>query len=378
MQTSNSRHHRHEPLDWLRGLLALSIMVYHLTFWQIGDTQADSLLGVMSIYGVAMFFVLSGLSMAIAYDGRLDQGSRWVRFFIARAFRILPLLWLAITTVTLVSIFVRHEPISAYTIVLNATGLFGFVDPAAYINTGAWSIGNEIVYYSLTPLLIALYQRNLTAGNVVLLASCIISIWFAFVALDNEKTLAEQWSLYINPFNNLALYLAGLALYYNTRAINNDSAVALACLCTGIGLFVLYPAAGDVVNIVTGSNRVVFCVASLLTVYGFYRCAIKLPVVIARLLTNLGLATYGIYLLHPIINSAATLALRKTGVELDPVIIIVTVSLASFATALLTYQLMELPMIRLGKKVSERIGRRQASPASHNASGMASIADKES
>lgn len=75
---------RLESLDWLRGLMALSIMLYHFG----GKHDAATPLGRLGIYGVSIFFILSGLSMAIAYD-RYIQGFRTsVTFFIRRLFRI--------------------------------------------------------------------------------------------------------------------------------------------------------------------------------------------------------------------------------------------------------------------------------------------------
>jgi peptidoglycan/LPS O-acetylase OafA/YrhL len=57
-------HNRLESLDWLRGSMALSILLYHLG----GPHDASTPLGKLAVYGVSIFFILSGLSMAIGYD----------------------------------------------------------------------------------------------------------------------------------------------------------------------------------------------------------------------------------------------------------------------------------------------------------------------
>lgn len=79
---------RLEPLDWLRGLMALSIMLYHFGPWH----DAAHPIGRLGIYGVSIFFILSGLSMAIAYDRYICDVPSSVSFFIRRLFRIWPLL----------------------------------------------------------------------------------------------------------------------------------------------------------------------------------------------------------------------------------------------------------------------------------------------
>ena len=56
---------RIESLDWLRGLMAVSIMIYHLTGGLFFTLDSSSVLGRLGVYGVSVFFVLSGLSMAV-------------------------------------------------------------------------------------------------------------------------------------------------------------------------------------------------------------------------------------------------------------------------------------------------------------------------
>jgi exopolysaccharide production protein ExoZ len=137
---------RNEPLDWLRGLLAAAIMLYHLV--------ASSLLGRLGVYGVSMFFVLSGLSIALVYHRFIIDGATAGRFFVRRVFRIWPLLWLAVIAVAVARALQGRE-VNWSQIALNLTTLFGFISPSDYINTGAWSIGNEMVYYALTPAIVA-------------------------------------------------------------------------------------------------------------------------------------------------------------------------------------------------------------------------------
>ena len=51
---------RIEALDWLRGLMALSIMIYHLTYWHIHEIQSENVLGKLGIYGVSIFLYFLG------------------------------------------------------------------------------------------------------------------------------------------------------------------------------------------------------------------------------------------------------------------------------------------------------------------------------
>ncbi|MEJ5864923.1 acyltransferase [Pseudomonas farsensis] len=350
--TDLKRTHRLEALDWLRGLLAISIMLYHFHLWQIYGLQSDSLLGRLGIYGVSMFFILSGLSMAVVYNGKMEDLNNWLTFFIKRAFRILPLLWLAVAAVTIISIFIKHESVSASKILLNITGAFGFIAPAEYLNTGAWSIGNELVYYSVTPLLILAYDRSRKLGNAVLAVCIAIGLAFSFFLLDPLIPISEQWKTYINPFNNLFLYVSGIALFYNTRKATYTPTLALIAITAGLSIFLLYPAHGDQISIVTGLSRIAFCTASLLVVYGFYSYRSQIPKLLSTPLEALGIATYGVYLLHPIVNSGITFSLKLLKVDISPYITIGISSVLSVAIALAVYRLLESPMMSLGKHLS--------------------------
>jgi peptidoglycan/LPS O-acetylase OafA/YrhL len=345
---------RLEPLDWLRGLLALSIMVYHLIGWKFHQPDSSELLGRLGIYGVSMFFVLSGLSMAAVYAGFIGDARSWASFFVRRIFRIWPLLWAAVITVTVGGVVVKGEPVDWSLVLLNLTTLFGFVSPGAYINTGAWSIGNEMVYYALTPALLAVYNRSTRSGNVVLAATIIVGMYFAFAAFDRRATLAHQWQTYIHPANNLMFYVTGVALYYNARNRRVGLRTPLAVLLASLAVLALYPSEGDLVSVVSGSERVAFLLACAGIVFGFYRMSVAVPRWLSRPFAALGVATYGVYLLHPIVFQIVELAALRLALQPSPAVVVGMTIAATIALSLVTYDRFEAPLIRLGKRLTSR------------------------
>lgn len=92
-------------LDILRGILAVSIMFYHLSIWLFKQPDSSSLLGRLGIYGVSVFFVLSGLSMAMVYHSYFYSLRNGVVFYVRRIFRIFPLFWLAVFSVLVFQFF---------------------------------------------------------------------------------------------------------------------------------------------------------------------------------------------------------------------------------------------------------------------------------
>ena len=345
---------RLEPLDWLRGLLAISIMLYHLAGWEFNHPNAGDILGRLGIYGVSMFFVLSGLSMAIGYDRYIQNVQTAQIFLIRRVFRIWPLLWVAVAAVTLGSLILKKETsVDLMIVLLNITTLFGFISPGAYINTGAWSIGNEMVYYVLTPVILTLYNRSRWIGNVFVLISFAVAVKFCFSILDSEKTLASQWSIYINPFNNLAFYCVGVAMYYNLNEVTPTRSVQLLLMIISISLFLIWPADGDLVSIVTGMNRIVFFITVTLMVWSFYKLTFQIHPMVSKSLASIGAATYGIYLLHPIIYSGVKIIFAKNESEIGGawIIVMATVSI-TIILSILSFKYYERPFINWAKKIT--------------------------
>jgi peptidoglycan/LPS O-acetylase OafA/YrhL len=338
---------RLQTLDWLRGMMALAIVLYHL----IGRENAGTVLGRLGIYGVAVFFVLSGLSMAIAYDRFIDSAGAAIRFGIRRVFRIWPLLWIAIAAVA-VPAYLVGDPYSALSIVANLTTLFGFIRPSAYINGGAWSLGNEMVYYSLTPAIIALYHWRRWIGNLGLTATLIPAALFSFRFLSPASALGDQWAVYINPFNNLFLYYAGLAIYFNYRTLEVPHRWRTAAFLAPLAAFVLWPVSGNQIYLVTGANRLAFSVICIAATFAFYKCAPTLPEIVAVGLKRLGEASYGVYLLHPIVWRYLSKVCILCRLD-HPALVKFMVAPVTIALSLILFKYVERPMIKLGKRITD-------------------------
>lgn len=342
--------------------MALSIMLYHFG----GRNDAATPLGKLGIYGVSIFFILSGLSMAIAYDRYIKDLRSSADFFVRRLFRIWPLLWLAVFMAA-VPAYLADHPYSWSKIALNVSTLFGFIAPDQYINMGAWSIGNEMVYYAFTPIFISVYHFRKQLGNLVTAATVVIGFLFAFYFLKPSETLEVQWALYINPFNNLFLYCAGLAIYYNFRDVEIRQPLRLSVLIGTIAIFFFYPVSGDQINIVTGVNRVVLSLISLAIVFAFYKCPPTLPNFIGDKLEQLGIATYGIYLLHPIVSVMTNSALQMFSIKIKYLPTLLAIGL-TIVLARLTFRLFESPLIIFGKRLTQASGVMKLDKQKSNAS----------
>lgn len=335
--------------------MAFAIMIYHLVSWTLFHPESGSILGNFGVYGVSIFFVLSGLSMAIVYNHFIKNIQSSAVFFLRRLFRLLPLLWVVIAAASGL-IFLSSGEIDVYKIFINATLLFSFIAPGEYINIGAWSIGNEMVYYAFTPLLIALYAKNKQLGNLAVLVAVFTGLYFAFGMFDKTQTLEQQWKTYINPFNNFFLYACGLALYYNFHDVS-ISKIAPFLIIISLAILILYPVSGNQINIISGFNRIVFALASIVLTLGFYKLEVNLPGWFSKPFANLGEATYGVYLLHPIVFIFANKLVS------NPIASILLTSIITIIAANISYRFYEKPFIKIGKKATENIGIKQGTSA---------------
>src|SRR4051812_29394400 len=117
---------RVESLDYLRGLAAFGIMIYHMYLFNFNEADSSSFLAKIKIYGVSIFYILSGLTLYLVYANKLSLSTKSLTsFYIKRIFRIVPLLWLA----SLLTLIMHYNPaeFSYNKLFVNITVLPGMV-----------------------------------------------------------------------------------------------------------------------------------------------------------------------------------------------------------------------------------------------------------
>ncbi|MGZ4597098.1 MAG: acyltransferase family protein, partial [Actinomycetes bacterium] len=141
-------------LDGVRGLAALMVVLTHVGF-QTGETArgVPGALLARADFGVALFFVLSGLLLYRPWahaDGTAGPGPSWRRYYWRRALRILPGYWLALVAVLLLAPRTGRGPGD---VVANATltQIYGSGHLLADF-TQTWSLCTEVAFYVALPL----------------------------------------------------------------------------------------------------------------------------------------------------------------------------------------------------------------------------------
>jgi exopolysaccharide production protein ExoZ len=284
-------------LDYLRGIVALAIVFYHYSFWSHSTINSSPMLTFIGLYGVSIFYLLSGLTLFNVYINGSAEKIHLPVYAIKRIFRIFPLLWLA----TALTYYILKKPFDLTQFILNISGLFGLVDWSSYIAVGAWSIGNELCFYILFPILIYLIRKNVYYFHIAYSMQFMIYLLFAYVILQNTIPLSEQWRNYTNPLNQVFLFSTGIFIgkhIQRTRFLKIHPAVFLSIFSILLWFALMH---GTPIGMVTGSMRILLTVLSTMLVIYFY----QLPTIANRYLhvffKTTGEISYGIYLLHPLV-----------------------------------------------------------------------------
>ena len=188
--------------DLLRGLCALTVALYHLMYWlELAELPA------LGTYGVYLFFVLSGASLAYNYGAERVRSPRAVgRFLLARWLRLAPL-YLLLCGVYIAMLAAHSGPLPlaqvARYLALNASFAFGAWDPSLNaLLIGGWSLGIEFVYYLFFPLITQLLPRR---GWSALVFVALVALQFAWI----QRTLgALGWDKGVVAYHQVPAFAA--------------------------------------------------------------------------------------------------------------------------------------------------------------------------
>ncbi len=323
--------------------MALCIMVYHYFSWTFHAYDSATFLGVLGIYGVSIFYILSGLTLYHVYNNKLDFSNLY-SFFVKRIFRILPLLWLSI----FLNIFLLGQTYDFRTIFLNASGLFGFLDHDNYITTGAWSIGNELVFYSLFPMIIILNRWKHYWTEIFFIITLMIAIYFAFWGLNSSENFSHQWTIYINPMNQIFLFTGGI-LIGKIIGLKKSNTTSLLLFIVCVLFILFYPNSGDQINLVSGWNRIIYSFLSFILTISFLLIdTIIINKIVDWGLTKLGHISYSLYLLHAIVFWTVAKFINR--VESQTLFLTICF-ISTIVVSYLSYNYLEMKFSKLGKRL---------------------------
>lgn len=298
--------------DFLRGLCALAVASYHLLSWL--DVAYWHSLGT---HGVYIFFVLSGASLAYTYGPQIKARSfDFSGFLFLRYFRLAPLFLLLVALSLPWKFHKDGFSIDLLAdVLLNTTFLFGIYKPTLHsLLVGGWSLGIEVVFYMAFPLMLATLRHPALATGFFAFLLAVQASWISATVGSVEGYEATLVAYHHAPAF-AAYFFAGCIIGWRRRFNTGIKTLAetrgwvllvLGLLC----VYALNPKnAGDQIIGWRGVSLACLCVL-LVDLAG----KIQWKTSMKKLAQRLGDATYGVYLIHPVIYFGLTMvALPMTG-----------------------------------------------------------------
>ncbi|AZQ11098.1 Acyltransferase family protein [Shewanella khirikhana] len=330
--------------------MALSIMIYHYLSWQGIELDNSDLIGKLGVYAVAVFYILSGISLGVVY---LRQNSFEIkRFYIKRLLRIWPLYFFAV----LVTLFYKLAQsvisgdqfnLDTVEVFLNLTLLFGFFSPDSYVPIGGWSIGNEMVFYLLFPLVVLLIQNRLYKILWFLYGlTVIIFLYYALFLIEHTGDIAETWSLYVHPANHFFLFFSGVLIgHYIRPATGGSLRIYWLILFIFFFVFTLYPVDNGRSELLAGWGRVFLTSLVVLFLLIYYYINPVLSGRTHRFLSWLGDHCYSIYILHPLVYFPIKFLF---GDIFSGLLVFFVALLSTFLVCFFSFKYIEKPFLKLG------------------------------
>jgi peptidoglycan/LPS O-acetylase OafA/YrhL len=370
-------------LDALRGFGAIAVLLEHMLPWLLPALPRQYLFN-LGMYGVLVFFLVSGYIIPVSLEGRGDVRAFWI----SRLFRLYPV-YLLVTAFVLVMAFwmpVREQvPRDLSAVSAHATMLLDVVHIGGLADT-MWTLSYEMVFYLVVTALFigGLHRRSGTFaigfGAVAVVAGLVLSAPLLKGPWPANATgvlfLAGMVCLVSGRFRTVAAYvLAAMAMVLLLFAgfVPWLGAAILAVMFVGTairrweqGTGGLWPVAVATVLVALspvwsiqagwwwvqpGAWFITIALAG-----GTFAGAMALRHrSLPRVLVWLGLISYSVYLLHhPLLR--LTYAVVGDVRVMQPVVqVMLSAGFVTLVLSLswLTYRYVELPMQRLGKRVAQ-------------------------
>lgn len=285
-------------LHALRGLAAVSVVFFHAALMEpVADIGALTIVNEFGA-GVTLFFLLSGFSLTLSNVDKVNEPGWLKGYMIRRIFRIMPLWWLILAITVGYHYFRFGKIYSVGEVMRNLVPVFSFA-PGHHesIVWAGWTIGVEIIFYALFPLLIIMLGRSLIGWGIAVVATAIISMSFS-VGLPAGTPASFEYMAFPRQLVVFCIgaFLCVLLMRLDTRWLVPVRLLAVAGFLAGAGLWAmihLRQVAAFPFDPVLYKGLVLGLLVLAVSAKKSF---------LANPVTNVwGDTSYGVYLLHPIL-----------------------------------------------------------------------------
>jgi peptidoglycan/LPS O-acetylase OafA/YrhL len=229
--------HRLQWLDALRGIAVLAVVVGHLTFLVFAELRQTIMPWFDSgKYGVMVFFLVSGYIIPASLERHGSIG----RFWMGRAFRLYPLLLVAVASYLLLIAVglessdgrIGGDPVTS--VLAHATFLQALLGVPNFVNV-LWTLSYEMVFYLLVAALFVAGAQRRGGGIALVLAvsAILVAPVLPTVAYSRDPAIT-RWVVSLT----VAVVVAGIVCAARRgRGSRLTGAIALGGLALALILF---------------------------------------------------------------------------------------------------------------------------------------------
>jgi len=328
------------PLDALRGIAAISVLLFHYTSnfeWEYGHPVPPPFNFGLGHYGVELFFMISGFVILMT----LSRKASVAQFAYARFSRLFPVYWASVlTTFAIITAFgLRGHEISATDLLANLTmiqPIFG----VPHVDYVYWTLWVELRFYLLMGLIFWLPMRRALIPILVgLVLLNTIDLTFNFT----EK-IPGWWRIVASiPMRQLCYFLVGIVLYEAWRDGVRFRTALLLTFCYASAV------AGYQLGSETRGSLIQHAVVIATFILAMYFASLKNPRMLqSKVLVFFGTISYATYLIHHNVGSIVLLEAYDQG--LSPTTAIACAMVVALALATMLTFLVEKPAARFLRK----------------------------
>lgn len=350
----------------LRGIAALMVFLFHLHYvGLIPLPKSWGLIATRGGLGVELFYVLSAFSLLYSNQKNVRSGdSPWIlSYMIKRLFRIAPLFYAMLIVHCLLILFVFNGKLDFQRIVMSVLFIFNFVPKEAEgIVWASWSIGVEMVFYAFLPLIMVSVRSLRSAAALWFLA--VLASYIFRRALEADTAIPSGYAHYAF-MSQFGVFCGGVLAYWAFDKIKSSNEVArrkLWWLIVAIGPVAAIFLLSDIANFLVAPGRpdnqlwgLSFGFIAVLTAVSAKKWMAH-PV-----LQHFGERSYSIYLTHAVVIYLTGPLIRQMYEFCYPMlggygfaVCAVTVLIPTLLVSEVTYRLVEVRGIALGKQLLAR------------------------
>ncbi|MCW5213457.1 acyltransferase [Desulfobulbus sp. TB] len=358
---------KYEYIDALRGIAILGVVLVHSSQWVAPTASFLTKVAAEGARGVQLFYIASALTLFLSMAARNNKEERPIlSFYIRRFFRIAPLFYCAIIIYTayygMSARYWAPNGLELRYIPLTALFMHGWhPETITSVVPGGWSIAVEMTFYLFVPYLF-LKLNSIKSTLIALLLSLILSRITSVVIVylmspyypEDQQYLVESFS-FLWFFSQLPVFIAGILLYYAIKKYPYaDKQVALLLLAVSLFLFLAFLSVSTFGNLLPKHflYGVAFIIFALSLNYYPNRFFVNGLIVWAgKLSFSIYLVHFGVLIIMRLIFSEGFWFSGNMGFILAFILVLTS----SAAISYVSYRIVELPGINLGKRLIKKL-----------------------